>query len=165
MEPADLAETTLEHFDRHFAVNVRRALFSMQAAMPLMPPSGAALSIGSIAFVRGATLYGSYAATERCCAPMSELDGRTRASRRAYEHHEPQPDRDCHDGRNPEKVRGVIVGHTAARMARAAEVAAAALFCSATKQASKPVRCCRSMAAWSRCTGRKSSLAVKAYPA
>ncbi|WP_294356794.1 SDR family NAD(P)-dependent oxidoreductase, partial [uncultured Sphingomonas sp.] len=35
-EPATIAEETAEHFDRHFDVNVRGALFAVQAAVPVM---------------------------------------------------------------------------------------------------------------------------------
>jgi NAD(P)-dependent dehydrogenase (short-subunit alcohol dehydrogenase family) len=52
-EPATLIEETAEHFDRHFAVNVRGALFGIQAALPV-------LSEGSAPMPR----------LKRHCAPM-----------------------------------------------------------------------------------------------
>ncbi|AZO37457.1 MAG: SDR family oxidoreductase [Mesorhizobium sp.] len=64
MEPADLEESIPEHFDRHFAVNVRGALLTMRAAAPRMAAGGSALFLGSVADVKGATPYGTYAATK-----------------------------------------------------------------------------------------------------
>jgi len=64
MEPADLALTTPEHFDQHFAVNVRGALFTMRAGAPHMAAGSAALFLGSIADVKGVPPYGTYAATK-----------------------------------------------------------------------------------------------------
>ena len=63
-EPGGLADSTSEHFDRHFAVNTRGPLLAMQAAEPLMAAGGAALFIGSVAGVKGLPSHAAYAATK-----------------------------------------------------------------------------------------------------
>lgn len=63
-EPSDLAGSTPEHFDRHFAVNARGPLLAMQAAESLMPAGSAALFIGSIAGVKAVPSHATYAATK-----------------------------------------------------------------------------------------------------
>ncbi|KNY21546.1 SDR family oxidoreductase [Methylobacterium sp. ARG-1] len=63
-EPATLRDGTVEHFDRHFAVNVRGAVFGLQAALSAMERGGAVVLVGSIAAVMGVTPYGTYAATK-----------------------------------------------------------------------------------------------------
>lgn len=63
-EPSDLTSSTPEHFDRHFAVNARGPLLTMQAAEPLMPAGSAALFIGSIAGVKAVPSHATYAATK-----------------------------------------------------------------------------------------------------
>ncbi|MEE7504803.1 SDR family NAD(P)-dependent oxidoreductase [Methylobacterium sp. C33D] len=63
-EPATLRDGTPEHFDRHFAVNVRGAVFGLQAALGAMGRGGAVVLVGSIADVMGVTPYGTYAATK-----------------------------------------------------------------------------------------------------
>ncbi|AYO85451.1 MULTISPECIES: SDR family NAD(P)-dependent oxidoreductase [Methylobacterium] len=63
-EPATLRDGTVEHFDRHFAVNVRGAVFGLQAALSAMGRGGAVVLVGSIADVMGVTPYGTYAATK-----------------------------------------------------------------------------------------------------
>ncbi len=63
-EPATLADQTPEHFDRHFAINVRGAVFGMQAAMGAMGAGGSVVLMGSIADAMGISPYGTYAATK-----------------------------------------------------------------------------------------------------
>lgn len=63
-EPAALADETPEHFDRHFAVNVRGMVFGMQAALGAMRNGGSVVLMGSIADAAGIPPYGTYAATK-----------------------------------------------------------------------------------------------------
>ncbi|MBE7196379.1 SDR family NAD(P)-dependent oxidoreductase [Methylobacterium radiotolerans] len=63
-EPATLRDGTPEHFDRHFAVNVRGAVFGLQAALGVMGQGGSVVLMGSIADAAGITPYGTYCATK-----------------------------------------------------------------------------------------------------
>lgn len=63
-EPSHIAEVTPEHFDRHFDVNVRGAMFAVQAAVPAMNDGASIVLIGSIAGGMGVTPYSTYAATK-----------------------------------------------------------------------------------------------------
>ncbi|WJH38462.1 SDR family oxidoreductase (plasmid) [Aliirhizobium terrae] len=63
-EPAQITEVTLDHFDRHFEVNVRGTVFGLQAALPAMGDGGSAVLVGSIADNAGIPSYGTYAATK-----------------------------------------------------------------------------------------------------
>jgi NAD(P)-dependent dehydrogenase (short-subunit alcohol dehydrogenase family) len=83
-EPASLIDETPEHFDRHFAVNVRGPVFGLQAALPAIRDGGAVVLIGSIADVAGISPYGTYAATK--------------AALRSYARGGAGPDRHGHDG-------------------------------------------------------------------
>ncbi|WP_152048674.1 SDR family NAD(P)-dependent oxidoreductase [Aureimonas psammosilenae] len=63
-EPAPIADQTLEHFDRHFGVNVRGMVFGLQAALPAMGDGASVVLMGSIADAIGIPPYGTYAATK-----------------------------------------------------------------------------------------------------
>jgi NAD(P)-dependent dehydrogenase (short-subunit alcohol dehydrogenase family) len=130
MEPAELAETTTEHFDRHFMVNVRGALLTMQAATPHMAAGGAALLIGSIADVRGVTPYGTYAATKaslRSYVRSWTVELAPRGVR--VNILSPGPtDTAMMAGISDEMRDGIVSQIPLARMGRVEEVAAAALF-------------------------------------
>jgi NAD(P)-dependent dehydrogenase (short-subunit alcohol dehydrogenase family) len=63
-EPADLASSTPDLFDRHFALNVRGPLLAMKAAVPHMPSGSAAVMVGSTASEMAVPFYGAYAATK-----------------------------------------------------------------------------------------------------
>ncbi|NDW05518.1 SDR family NAD(P)-dependent oxidoreductase [Jiella pacifica] len=63
-EPATIADQTLEHFDRHFAVNVRGMMFGLKAALPAMSEGASVVLMGSIADVMGIPPYSTYAATK-----------------------------------------------------------------------------------------------------
>jgi NAD(P)-dependent dehydrogenase (short-subunit alcohol dehydrogenase family) len=63
-EPAAIADQTVEHFDRHFAVNVRGMVFGLQAALPAMGDGASVVLMGSIADAAGIPAYGTYAATK-----------------------------------------------------------------------------------------------------
>ncbi len=63
-EPASLIDETPEHFDRHFAINVRGAVFGLQAVLGAMGRGGSVVLMGSIADAAGISPYGTYAATK-----------------------------------------------------------------------------------------------------
>ena len=63
-EPASIADQTLEHFDRHFAVNVRGMVLGLKAALPLMREGASVVLMGSIADAMGIPPYSTYAATK-----------------------------------------------------------------------------------------------------
>ncbi len=63
-EAASLADETLDHFDRHFAVNVRGPVFALQTAVRAMGEGGAVVLIGSIADAIGVPTRGAYSATK-----------------------------------------------------------------------------------------------------
>ncbi len=63
-EPAQIADITPEHFDRHFDVNVRGMVFGLQAALPVIAEGGSIVLVGSIAGSAGYSSYGTYCATK-----------------------------------------------------------------------------------------------------
>ncbi len=130
MEPADLEGTTGEHFDRHFAVNVRGALLTMRTAAPRMAAGSAALFLGSIADVKGVPPYGTYAATKaalRSYVRSWTVEFAPRGVR--VNVLSPGPTETIMMATLPEEMRAGIVSQIPlARMARVGEVAAAALF-------------------------------------
>ena len=105
-EPATIAEETAEHFDRHFDVNVRGALFAVQAAVPAMNDGASIVLIGSIAGGMGVTPYSTYAAT-KAAVLRPQLGGRTRAAGHPRQRGGAGADRHRHDGRG---ARGDAAG-------------------------------------------------------
>lgn len=63
-EHASLDETTEEHFDRAFGLNVRAMVFTVQQAARRMREGGAVVLIGSIAGGMANPGYGSYSASK-----------------------------------------------------------------------------------------------------
>lgn len=61
---APLGQITEEHFDRTFNTNVRGLLFSVQKALPLMPPDSAIILNASITSVKGTPAFSVYSATK-----------------------------------------------------------------------------------------------------
>lgn len=59
-----LEQTTEEHFDQIFAVNVRGALFTVQKALPLLNDGASVVLTGSTAAERGMEAFGAYAASK-----------------------------------------------------------------------------------------------------
>jgi NAD(P)-dependent dehydrogenase (short-subunit alcohol dehydrogenase family) len=57
-----LDQVTEQHFDRHFDINVKGTLFTVQKALPLMPPGSAVVINGSITSIKGVPAFGVYAA-------------------------------------------------------------------------------------------------------
>lgn len=130
MEAADLKETTPDHFDRHFAVNVRGALLTMRAAAPQMADGGAALFLGSVADVKGATPYGTYAATKAALRSyVRSWTGELAPRGVRVNILSPGPTDTAMMALIPDEIRdGVVSQIPLARMGRVEEVAAAAWF-------------------------------------
>lgn len=129
-EPATLAEETAEHVDRHFAVNVRGALFGLQAALPLLRDGAAVVLVGSIAATMGVTPYSTYAATKAALRSYARSWAAELAPRGIRVNVvAPGPtDTDMMAAVPDETRRALIAPIPLGRMARVDEVAAAALF-------------------------------------
>lgn len=129
-EPATLRDGTLEHFDRHFAVNVRGAVFGLQAALSAMGRGAAVVLVGSIADVMGVTPYGTYAATKAALRSYA----RTWTAELAPQGIRvnvvaPGPTDTAMMASVPEEGRAALIAPIPlGRMARPEEVAAATLF-------------------------------------
>jgi NAD(P)-dependent dehydrogenase (short-subunit alcohol dehydrogenase family) len=63
-EPAPLGQITEAHFDKHFTINVKGLLFTVQKALPLMPDGAAIVLNGSIVSVKGTAGLSVYSATK-----------------------------------------------------------------------------------------------------
>jgi NAD(P)-dependent dehydrogenase (short-subunit alcohol dehydrogenase family) len=129
-EPATLRDGTPEHFDRHFAVNVRGAVFGLQAALGAMRSGGSVVLMGSIADVMGVTPYGTYAATKAALRSYA----RTWTAELAPQGIRvnvvaPGPTDTAMMANVPEEGRAALIASIPlGRMARPEEVAAATLF-------------------------------------
>lgn len=129
-EPATLADQTPGHFDRHFAINVRGAVFGMQAAVGAMGAGGSVVLMGSIADTMGVSPYGTYAATKaalRSYARTWTVELAPRAIRVNVV--APGPTDTAMMASVPEEGRAALIAPIPlGRMARPEEVAAATLF-------------------------------------
>jgi NAD(P)-dependent dehydrogenase (short-subunit alcohol dehydrogenase family) len=129
-EPATLRDGTPEHFDRHFAVNVRGAVFGLQAALSAMERGGSVVLMGSIADAAGITPYGTYAATKAALRSYA----RTWTAELAPQGIRvnvvaPGPTDTAMMASVPEQGRAALIAPIPlGRMARPEEVAAATLF-------------------------------------
>ena len=129
-EPATLIEETAEHFDRHFAVNVRGALFGIQAALPVLSEGASVVLVGSIADTMGVTPFSTYAATKAALRSYARSWAAELAPRRIRVNVvAPGPtDTDMMAAVSDEMRQTLIALIPLGRMARANEVAAAAVF-------------------------------------
>lgn len=129
-EPATIAETTAEHFDRHFAVNVRGALFGIQAALPVLRDGASVVLIGSIADTMGVTPFSTYAATKAALRSYARSWAAELAPRSIRVNVvAPGPtDTDMMAAVSDEMRQTLIAPIPLGRMARPEEVAAAAVF-------------------------------------
>ena len=76
-----LEQTTEEHLDATFAVNVRGTFFTVQKALPLLNDGASVILIGSTAADRGMDAFGAYAASKAAVRSFArtwsvELKGR-----------------------------------------------------------------------------------------
>ena len=63
-ELAPLSVITEEHFDKHFNINVKGLLFSVQKALPLMGEGASIILTSSIANMKGMAAFSVYSATK-----------------------------------------------------------------------------------------------------
>jgi len=63
-EVAPLGAITEAHFDKHFDINVKGLLFTVQKALPLIVDGGAIILNSSVANTKGMAAFGVYAATK-----------------------------------------------------------------------------------------------------
>ncbi len=59
-----LEQVTEAHFDKYFGINVKGTLFTVQKAIPLMPPGSSIIINGSMVSIKGIPAFGVYAATK-----------------------------------------------------------------------------------------------------
>jgi len=64
VDPASLAESTPETFDKQFNLNARGAYFTVQKAVPLLTDKGSIILSGSAAWQMGVPGFGAYSATK-----------------------------------------------------------------------------------------------------
>ncbi|WP_429535093.1 SDR family oxidoreductase [Paraburkholderia sp. WC7.3d] len=80
-EFAPLGSITEAQFEKCVGINMKGTLFTVQAALPLMPPGSAIVITGSIAAIQGTPAFGVYAATKAALRSFartwaSDLKGR-----------------------------------------------------------------------------------------
>jgi NAD(P)-dependent dehydrogenase (short-subunit alcohol dehydrogenase family) len=63
-EFAPLGQIDEEHFDKQFDVNVKGTLFTVQGALPLMPPGSAIVLNASLVSIKGSPAFSVYSATK-----------------------------------------------------------------------------------------------------
>jgi len=129
-DPAALVDETPEHFDHLFGVNVRGSVFGLQAALRAMGDGGSVVLVGSIAGSAGIASYGTYAATKAALRSYARTWTAELAPRGIRVNVvAPGPTDTAMMARVPEAVRAALIAPIPlGRMARPAEVAAAALF-------------------------------------
>ncbi len=129
-EPASLADASVEHFDRHFTVNVRGAMLALQASLATMPDGAAVVLVGSIADAIGVPNYGVYAATKAAIRSFARTWAAELGPRRIRVNVvSPGPTDTAMMAATSEEMRAALVGQIPlGRMARPDEVAAATAF-------------------------------------
>lgn len=129
-EPASLQEATADHFDRHFAVNVRGALYGLQASLSTLADGASVVLVGSVAGQLGVAGYGTYAATKAALRSYARTWTLELAPRRIRVNVvAPGPTDTEMMARVPDEVKAALIAPIPlGRMARPGEVAAATLF-------------------------------------
>jgi len=129
-EYATLDDISEDHFDRTFDLNVRALLFATKAATAIMPEGGAIVLVGSIADAIGTKGYGVYGATKAAVRSFARTWANELAPRNIRVNVvAPGPTDTAMMAATSDEVRETLnklipLG----RMARADEVASAALF-------------------------------------
>lgn len=129
-EPADIGGATVAHFDRHFSVNVRSAVFGLQAALPMMGAGSSVVLVGSVASGIAVAGYGTYAATKAALRSYARTWTAELAPRGIRVNViAPGPTDTAMMAAVPEDVRATLISPIPlGRMARPDEVAAATFF-------------------------------------
>lgn len=129
-EFARLDEISEDHFDRAFDLNVRALLFATKAATAIMPDGGTIVLVGSIADTIGTKGYGVYGATKAAGRSFARTCANELAPRNIRVNVvAPGPTDTAMMAAASDEVRATLAKLIPlGRMARADEVAAAALF-------------------------------------
>lgn len=129
-EPASLAGITAHHFDRHFEVNVRGAVYGLKAALDILRDGSSVVLMGSVAGSIGVSGYGTYAATKAALRSYARTWAMELAPRGIRVNVvAPGPTDTEMMARVPDDVRGALIAPIPlGRMARPEEVAAATVF-------------------------------------
>ncbi|WP_420822854.1 SDR family oxidoreductase [Sphingomonas solaris] len=129
-EAAALEDETPDHFDRLFDVNVRGAVFGLQAALSAMGDGSSVVLVGSIAGSAGVPSYGTYAATKAALRSYARTWTAELAPRGIRVNVvAPGPTDTAMMASVPEAIRAALIAPIPfGRMALPAEVASAALF-------------------------------------
>lgn len=129
-EPAALGQVDADHFERHFAVNVRGALYGLQAALDTLADGSAVVLMGSVAGAIGVANYGTYAATKAALRSYARTWTAELAPRGIRVNVvAPGPTDTEMMARVPDAARAALIAPIPlGRMAKPEEVAAATLF-------------------------------------
>lgn len=129
-EPAALTEITPAHFDKIFDINVRAALFTVQALLPLMADGGSIVLVGSIAGFIGTPSYTAYGASKAAIRSFARTWAKELAPRGIRVNTlSPGPiDTPIFDNAPDELREAITQMIPLARFGRPEEAAAAALF-------------------------------------
>ena len=81
VEMANLADSTPEHFDKTFDINVRGTFFTVQRALPVLRDGGSVVLVASTVHMKGVPHYTTYAASKSAVRSFArswaaELKGR-----------------------------------------------------------------------------------------
>lgn len=129
-EPSRIDEMTEDHFDRLIGLNVRSLVFAVQAAVPLMGSGSTVVLIGSIADGLGTPGYGVYGASKAAVRALARtLTNELAPQGIRVNVVSPGPtDTAMFESITDEVRHALIASIPLGRLARADEVAAAALF-------------------------------------
>jgi len=129
-EPAGLVDTTEEHFDRAFDLNVRAMVFAVQHAVQHMNQGGAIVLVGSIAGNIANPGYGAYSASKAAVRSYARTWSTELAPRGIRVNTlSPGPTDTPMFDRASDDVRQTLSARIpAGRLGKADEMAAAALF-------------------------------------
>lgn len=136
-EPASLFDTTEEHFDRAFSLNVRAMVFAVQHAVQFMGAGGTIVLIGSIAGGIANPGYGAYSASKAAVRSYARTWSTELAPRGIRVNTlSPGPTDTPMFDRASDDVRQKLTARIpAGRLGNADEVAAAALFLASEESA------------------------------
>jgi len=129
-EPASLEETTEEHIDRAFNLNVRAMVLTVQHAVRLMGEGGSIVLVGSVAGAIANPGYGSYSASKAAVRSYARTWNSELAPRGIRVNTlSPGPTNTPMFDRASDEVRQMLTARIPAkRLGNPEEVAAAALF-------------------------------------
>ncbi|MFE0587439.1 SDR family NAD(P)-dependent oxidoreductase [Pantoea vagans] len=129
-EPASLEETTEEHIDRAFNLNVRAMVLTVQHAVRLMGEGGSIVLVGSVAGAIANPGYGSYSASKAAVRSYARTWNSELAPRGIRVNTlSPGPTNTPMFDRASDEVRQTLTARIPAkRLGNPEEVAAAALF-------------------------------------